>query len=85
VISSSLSSRMGAPVAGSKPRRIWRPASSGRRGRTSELRAKRPRSTMVRMAGMVTIFPEEATHVRVSGVKGLLSDEMVDVRPVEPS
>ena len=40
---------------------------------------------MVRMAGMVTIFPEEATHVRVSGVKGLLSDEMVDVRPVEPS
>jgi hypothetical protein len=74
VISASLSSRMGAPFVGLKPRRICRPASSGIRGRTSESREKRPRSTRVRIAGMVMILLDEATQVKEEAVKGGLLD-----------
>lgn len=84
MISVSLSSRMGAPFAGLKPRRICRPASSGIRGRTSESREKRPRSTKVRMAETVMILLDEATQVKEEAVKGVLLDGIA-VRPAAPS
>lgn len=84
MISVSLSCRIGALFSGLKPRRICEAASSGIMGRTSEWRGKRPRSTRVRMAGMVMILLDEATQVMEEAVKGGLSGRM-EVRPAAPS